>query len=65
MKKILDEIQTGKFARDWIIECKSGQLNFKAQRRIESEKNIEVVGQKLRDMMPWITSNKLVDTEKN
>ena len=65
MKRILEEIQSGKFVRDWILECKSGQLNFKAQRRIESEKNIEVVGQKLRDMMPWITSNKLVDTEKN
>ena len=65
MKRILEEIQSGKFVRDWILECKSGQLNFKAQRRIESEKNIEIVGQKLRDMMPWITSNKLVDTEKN
>ena len=65
MKKILDEIQTGKFVRDWILECKSGQLNFKAEKRIQSEKKIEIVGQKLRSMMPWITSNKLVNKNKN
>ncbi len=65
MKKILDEIQKGKFARDWISECKSGQLNFKAERRIQQNKQIEEVGRKLRSMMPWITSNKLVDKNKN
>ena len=65
MKKILNEIQTGKFARDWILECKSGQLNFKADRRIQQNKQIEDVGRKLRSMMPWITANKLVDKKKN
>ena len=65
MKKILKEIQTGKFVKDWILECKSGQLNFKAERKIESQKHIEEVGKKLRKMMPWITSNKLVDQSKN
>ena len=65
MKKILHEIQTGKFARDWILECKSGQLNFKADRRIQQNKQIEEVGKKLRSMMPWITANKLVDKKKN
>ena len=65
MKKILNEIQTGKFARDWILECKSGQLNFKADRRIQQNKQIEEVGKKLRSMMPWITENKLVDKKKN
>ena len=65
MKKILNEIQTGKFARDWILECKSGQLNFKADRRIQQNKQIEDVGRKLRSMMPWITENKLVDKKKN
>ena len=65
MRKILDEIQTGKFVRDWILECKSGQLNFKAEKRIQSEKKIEIVGEKLRSMMPWITSNKLVNKNKN
>ena len=38
MKKYLKEIQTGKFVRDWILECKSGQLNFKAEKRIQKEK---------------------------
>ena len=65
MKKILEEIQTGKFVRDWIIECKSGQLNFNAERRIQANRQIEEVGKKLRKMMPWITSNKLVDKAKN
>ena len=65
MKKVLEEIQSGKFARDWILECKSGQLNFKAEKRIQNEKQIEVVGEKLRSMMPWITSNKLVNKNKN
>ena len=65
MKKILNEIQTGKFARDWILECKCGQLNFKADRRIQQNKQIEDVGRKLRSMMPWITANKLVDKKKN
>ena len=65
MKKILEEIQNGKFVKDWIIECKSGQLNFNAERRIQTNRQIEEVGKKLRKMMPWITSNKLVDKEKN
>ena len=65
MKKVLEEIQTGKFVRDWILECKSGQLNFKAEKKIQNEKQIELVGEKLRSMMPWITSNKLVNKQKN
>ena len=60
MRKILKEIQSGEFVRDWILECKSGQLNFKAEQRNQSEKEIEKVGNKLRKMMPWISSNKLV-----
>ena len=46
-------------------ECKVNQPNFKASRRISREHNIELVGKKLRDMMPWISKNKLVDTSKN
>ena len=65
MKKVLEEIQTGTFVRDWILECKSGQLNFKAEKKIQNEKQIELVGEKLRSMMPWITSNKLVNKQKN
>ena len=60
MRKILKEIQSGEFVRDWILECKSGQLNYKAEQRNQSEKEIEKVGKKLRKMMPWISSNKLV-----
>ena len=60
MRKILKEIQSGEFVRDWILECKSGQLNYKAEQRNQSEKEIERVGKKLRKMMPWISSNKLV-----
>ena len=65
MKAILNDIQTGKFVRDWMLECKVKQPNFKASRRISKEHQIEVVGKKLRDMMPWIQKNKLVDTDKN
>ena len=65
MKKVLEEIQTGQYVRDWILECKSGQLNFKAEKKIQNEKQIELVGEKLRSMMPWITSNKLVNKQKN
>jgi ketol-acid reductoisomerase len=65
MKKILDEIQTGKFSRDWMLENKVGQTSFKAMRRRSAEHEIEQVGEKLRGMMPWIAANKLVDKEKN
>ena len=54
MKAILNDIQTGKFVRDWMLECKVKQPNFKASRRISKDHQIEVVGKKLREMMPWI-----------
>lgn len=65
MKRILDDIQSGRFVRDWMLECKAGQPSFKATRRREAEHQIEEVGAKLRDMMPWIAKNKLVDKAKN
>ena len=65
MKRILDEIQTGKFTRDWMLENKVGQTSFKATRRRSAEHEIEQVGEKLRAMMPWIGASKLVDKEKN
>ncbi len=65
MKSVLKDIQTGKFVREWMLECKVNQPNFKASRRISRNHDIEVVGKKLRDMMPWIKKNKLVDTSKN
>ncbi len=65
MKKILAEIQDGKFVRDWMLENEVGQTSFKATRRREAEHPIEEVGSRLRGMMPWIAKNKLVDKDKN
>ena len=65
MKRILDDIQSGRFARDWVTECRAGQPSFKAMRRRSAEHSIEEVGAKLRAMMPWIAANQLVDKEKN
>jgi ketol-acid reductoisomerase len=65
MKRVLNEIQTGKFAREWMLENAAGQPSFKAMRRLGAEKDIEKVGAKLRAMMPWIAKNKLVDQTKN
>jgi len=65
MRRILDDIQSGRFARDWVTECRAGQPSFKAMRRRHAEHPIEQVGTKLRAMMPWISENKLVDKEKN
>jgi len=65
MKRVLDDIQSGRFTRDWMLECKAGQPSFKATRRRNAEHPIEEVGERLRGMMPWISANKLVDKEKN
>ena len=65
MRRILDDIQSGRFARDWVNECRAGQPSFKAMRRRSAEHPIEEVGERLRGMMPWISANKLVDKEKN
>jgi ketol-acid reductoisomerase len=65
MKKILDDIQSGRFTRDWMLECQAGQPSFKAMRRRGAEHPIEAVGTELRAMMPWIAKNKLVDKAKN
>ncbi|MGE3143471.1 MAG: ketol-acid reductoisomerase [Hyphomonadaceae bacterium] len=65
MKRVLEDIQSGRFARDWMLENKVGQASFKATRRRAAEHQIEEVGAQLRGMMPWITKNKLVDTKKN
>ena len=65
MKRVLDDIQSGRFTRDWVQECQAGQPSFKATRRRNAEHSIEEVGSRLRAMMPWIAENKLVDKEKN
>src|SRR5215213_10113743 len=65
MKRILKEIQTGQFAREFILENRAGAPTLKALRRIGQEHQVEQIGAKLRDMMPWIKKNRLVDQTKN
>ena len=65
MKRILKEIQTGNFAREFILENRAGAPTLKALRRIGAEHQVETVGARLRDMMPWIKANRLVDQTKN
>jgi ketol-acid reductoisomerase len=65
MKKVLSEIQSGRFAREWVLENNAGQPSFKAMRRRAAEHQIEEVGERLRAMMPWIKQNALVDKSKN
>ncbi len=65
MKKILHEIQTGEFAREFILENKGGAPVLKAMRRMGAAHPVETVGARLRDMMPWIKKNRLVDQSKN
>ncbi|MBM3585160.1 MAG: ketol-acid reductoisomerase [Alphaproteobacteria bacterium] len=65
MKRILADIQSGRFARDWMLENQVNQANFKAMRRRHAEHGIEDVGERLRAMMPWIAKNRLVDKTKN
>ena len=65
MKKILSEIQSGEFAKEWMEEHKSGQTKFKMMRKEQAEHSIEAVGEKLRTLMPWIAEGKMVDKSKN
>jgi len=58
MRKILDEIQSGAFAREWILENQAGRPAFNAMRRREAQHPIEAVGAQLRAMMPWISAGK-------
>jgi len=65
MKKILHEIQTGQFAKEFILENQANAPTMKAMRRMAASHSVEVVGARLRDMMPWIKKNRLVDQSKN
>ena len=65
MRRILEEIRNGEFAREFILENQSGAATLKAKRRIGREHPIEQVGARLREMMPWIKANKIVDQDKN
>ncbi len=65
MKRVLEDIQSGKFTSDWMQEYRAGGARFKGIRRNNDAHQIEEVGAKLREMMPWIKSNALVDKAKN
>ncbi len=65
MKRVLADIQNGIFTRNWMLENKVNQTSFKATRAKLSQHQIEAVGAKLRDMMPWIKKGALVDKSKN
>ncbi|MBI1274566.1 ketol-acid reductoisomerase [bacterium] len=65
MKRVLEDIQTGRFVRNWMLENQAGCPSFKATRKREAAHPIEAVGAKLRGMMKWIQNKKLVNTELN
>ncbi|WP_418315235.1 ketol-acid reductoisomerase [Piscinibacter sakaiensis] len=65
MRDVLRDIQTGEYAKSFILENRAGAPTLMSRRRLNGEHDIEVVGEKLRAMMPWIKANKLVDKSKN
>ena len=65
MKRMLEEIQSGVFAREFVGENQAGAPGIKARRRLTAAHQLETVGAKLRGMMPWIQENRLVDRAKN
>jgi ketol-acid reductoisomerase len=65
MKQVLKDIQTGEYAKSFIIENRAGAPTLQSRRRLNAEHQIEVVGEQLRAMMPWIKKNKLVDQTRN
>ena len=65
MKAVLDDIQSGKFVKDWMLENRVDQTSFKAMRAKCDTHQMEEVGKRLRAMMPWIAERKMVDKSKN
>jgi ketol-acid reductoisomerase len=65
MKEILHRIQTGEYAKEFVLENRAGAPTLLSRRRMTAQLPIEKVGGKLREMMPWIKKNRLVDTSKN
>ncbi|MFL5326242.1 MAG: ketol-acid reductoisomerase, partial [Microvirga sp.] len=65
MKRVLADIQSGKFTRDWMLENRVNQTSFKATRAKLAQHPIEEVGERLRGMMPWIKQKALVDKTRN
>ena len=65
MKLALERIQTGEYAKEFILENRAGAPTLQSRRRLMAEHQIEVVGEKLRAMMPWIRANRMVDQTRN
>jgi len=65
MRQVLKDIQTGDYAKSFILENRAGAPTLLARRRLMGEHEIEKVGEKLRAMMPWIKANRLVDRSRN
>ncbi len=65
MRKILAEIQSGEFAREWLLEAQAGKPVFNARTRAGEEHPLEEVGERLRGLMPWLAKDRLVDRSKN
>jgi len=65
MRSALARIQSGEYAKDFILENRAGAPTLLSRRRMTAEHPIEIVGEKLRAMMPWIKKNKLVDQSRN
>ncbi|MBI3156031.1 MAG: ketol-acid reductoisomerase [Burkholderiales bacterium] len=65
MRQALRDIQTGEYAKSFILENRAGAPTLLSRRRLTAEHSIEVVGEQLRAMMPWIKANKLVDKSRN
>jgi ketol-acid reductoisomerase len=65
MREALARIQSGEYAKDFILENRAGAPTLQSRRRLTAEHSIEQVGEKLRSMMPWIKKNKLVDQARN
>ena len=65
MRAVLKDIQTGEYAKSFLLENQAGAPTLISRRRLNAEHQIEVVGEKLRAMMPWVAKNKLVDQTRN
>ncbi|MEM9880835.1 MAG: ketol-acid reductoisomerase, partial [Pseudomonadota bacterium] len=65
MKRVLEDIQQGRFVKDFITDNRAGNPILKAQRKLQGAHTIEETGAKLRAMMPWLKENQLVDKAKN
>jgi ketol-acid reductoisomerase len=65
MKRILADIQSGRFVKNFVLDNRAGQPELKASRKAAAAHPIEQVGSQLRAMMPWIKANQLVDKAKN